>query len=275
MQGGVVMEDAIIISKLSFDYDGIKLFDNFNLRIKKGNWTTLIGPNGSGKSTLIKILLGFYPLNTYVNISKNAVCKDNYRSIRSKVGAVFEKPDSSFVAETVIDEIAFAVENKGLSKKEIEKRINYIVESLDLEDILECYPETLSGGQKQLVALAGALVIKPKVLLLDEAMTMIDERYKNKVVKLLKKLNEEDKVTILNVTHDPEDCLLGNEVVVLDQGKLILQDTTINVFKQDKILLDLGLDLLFMVKLSSKLKYYGLVKDIELLPARLVDEVWK
>ena len=99
--------------------------------------------------------------------------------------------------------------------------------------------------------MAGALVIKPKVLLLDEAMTMIDERYKNKVVKLLKKLNEEDKVTILNVTHDPEDCLLGNEVVVL------------------------GLDLPFMVKLSSKLKYYGLVKDIELLPARLVDEVWK
>lgn len=220
-------------------------------------------------------MLGFYPLNTYVNINKNAVCKDNYRSIRSKVGAVFEKPDSSFVAETVIDEIAFAVENLGLSKQEINKRINYIVKNLDIEDILECYPESLSGGQKQLVALAGALVIKPEVLLLDEAMTMIDDYYKNKIIKLLKKLNKEENLTILNITHDTEDCLLGNEVVVIDHGNLILQDTTLNVLKQDKILLKLGLDLPFMVKLSSKLKYYGLVNDIELLPTRLVDEVWK
>ena len=269
------MEDAIIISKLTFDFDGNNLFNNFNLNIKRGSWTTLIGPNGCGKTTLIKILLGFYPLNTYVNINKNAVCKDNYRSIRSKVGAVFEIPDDSFVAETVLDEIAFAVENLGLSKDEIQSRIDEIVKALDIKDILECYPKSLSGGQKQLVAMAAALVIKPKVLLLDEAMTMIDEKYKNKVIKLLKKLNKEDNLTILSVTHDIEDTLYGNEIVVMDKGNIVIQDTTKEVLKQDKLLTKLGLDIPFMVKLSIKLKYYGLLKDIELLPAKMVDEIWK
>lgn len=269
------MEDAIIISKLTFGFDGNNLFNNLNLNIKRGSWTTLIGPNGCGKTTLIKILLGFYPLNTYVNINKNAVCKDNYRSIRSKVGAVFERPDDSFVAETILDEIAFSVENMGLSKKEIRNRINEVVNALDIKDILECYPQSLSGGQKQLVAIASALVIKPKVLLLDEAMTMIDEKYKNKVIKLLKKLNKEENLTILSVTHDIEDTLYGNEIVVMDKGSIVIQNTTKEVLKEDKMLIRLGLDIPFMVKLSIKLKYYGLLKDIELLPTKMVDEIWK
>lgn len=269
------MEDSIIISKLNFGFDGNNFFNNFNLNIKKGNWTTVIGPNGCGKTTLIKILLGFYPLDTYVNINKNAVCKDNYRNIRSKVGAVFERPDDSFVAETVLDEIAFSVENMGLSKREIRNRINEIVNALDIKDILECYPQSLSGGQKQLVAIASALVIKPKVLLLDEAMTMIDEKYKDKVVKLLKKLNKEENLTILSVTHDIEDTLYGNEVVVMDKGNIVLQGATKDVLNKDKLLIKLGLDIPFMVKLSTKLKYYGLLKDIELLPTKMVDEIWK
>lgn len=269
------MEDAIIISKLTFGFDNNLLFDNLNLNIKRGNWTTLIGPNGCGKTTLIKILLGFYPLDNYVNINKNAVCKDNYRSIRSKVGAVFEKPDDSFVAETVLDEIAFSVENLGLSKKEIRKRIDEVSEALGITDILELYPQSLSGGQKQLVALASALVIKPQVLLLDEAMTMIDEQYKKRVINYLTKLNKENKLTILSVSHDLEESLYGNEIVVMDQGKVILQGSLNKVYEEEKTLTQLGLDIPFMVKLSQKLKYYGLLDEIELIPTELVDKVWK
>ena len=167
------------------------------------------------------------------------------------------------------------VENMQVESSEIRKRVNKIAEFVGIEELLEKEPHSLSGGQKQLVSLASALAINPDVLILDEAFTMLDVETKEKIYKKIKYLNETENLTILNVSHDTEDTLNGNKILVLDNGKVILYGPKEEVLLEEKKFNNLGLALPFMAELSIKLKYYDLIDDLIFDMDEMVNKLWK
>lgn len=273
--GGDGMDNIIKIKNMSFNYKGNNIFKNFDLDIEKGKFIHIVGPNGSGKSTLVKILLGLIKAEGYINVYRMNMCRDNLMDIRRSVGVVFENVDNTFVSETVADDLAFPLENLQYTPKTIENKINKITEYLKIEDLLEKNPHYLSGGEKQIVALASALITDPKILILDEALTMIDGVEKENILKVLKKLVSEKKITVINVTHDMEDTVYGDKIIVLNNGKVIFNDNKEVVYKEEKKLKNIGLELPFMVDLSNKLSYYGLVDDTILSMNEMVNHLWK
>ncbi len=264
-----------MIKDLNFKYHNKPIFNNFNLTIKKGTWVTVIGPNGGGKSTLIKIIVGLLPAEGYIAVDNILKNKDNIKEIRKKIGVIFENPENTFVAETVMDEIAFALENLEMNKEEIKQKIMEVSEYLNITDILEKNPFQLSGGQKQLVALASVLVLEPKILILDEAINRVDYLDRENILKVLQKLNKEKGITIINITHDIEEALYGDDVILIDNGKIILNGSKELVFKEEKIFNKIGLDLPFMAELSLNLMYYDLVDRMIFDMDEMVDTLWK
>ncbi len=264
----------INIKNLEFKYHNKLIFNNITLNFEKGKITSLIGPNGCGKSTLVKILVGLYRYNGSIIIDEIPLLKDNIKEIRKKLGVVFTNPDNQFVAETVMDDIAFTLENMNYPKITIRKKIEEITKYLGIYDILEYNPHDLNSNQKQLVNLASALVHEPKILILDEALTMLDPYDKERIMIILKELNEKG-LTIINISHDIEDTLISDKIYVMNDGKIILEGTKEEVYKEENILHSLGFDLPFMVELSNRLKFYDLIDNTVYDMEELVDILWK
>lgn len=272
---GDLMDSIISLKNINFYYKDKEIFKDFNLEIEKGSFTTIIGTNGSGKSTLVRIILGLLVCEGEIVINNNILNNENLKNIISKIGVVFENPDDQFVAETVMDDIAFSLENMNIEAKEIKSRINKISKLIGINDILEREPHSLSGGEKQLVALASALVTDPDILILDEAFTMIDTIDREKIYKILEKLNKISKITIINITHDMDEILYGKNLVVIDKGNIVLNGPKEYVFLEEKTFNKLGLKLPFMVELTTKLEYYGLIDHLVFDMEELVDLLWK
>ena len=264
----------ISIKNLEFKYRNKEIFNNLNMEFEEKKITSLIGPNGSGKSTLVKILVGLYRYNGNIVIDGSPLLKDNLKEIRKKIGVVFTNPDNQFVAETVMDDIAFTLENMNYKKEKIKKKIEEVTKYLGIYDILEINPHDLNSNQKQLVSLASALVHDPKVLILDEALTMLDPFDKEKILKILKELNNKG-LTIINISHDIEDTLISDKIYILDKGKVVLEGTKEEVYKQEKVLYNLGFNLPFMVELSNRLKFYDLIDHTIYDMEEMVDTLWK
>jgi len=264
----------ITIEHLTFSYKEHNIFNNFNLNIKKGSFTTLVGPIGSGKTTLIKIILGMIRTNASIKIDNLELCPRNIKKICSKIGILFENPDEVFVAETVMDEMAFILENMNMKRNIIKERIDTIAQQLNIENLLECNPHMISDGEKQIVSLASSLVIEPELLIIDEAFTMIDEQEKKHIFEILKELNKKG-MTILNITHDLDESLYSNDILVLQDGKIILHDTKENVLKEEQIMKKAGLELPFLADLSIRLIYYGVLDHMILDMDEMVNAIWK
>lgn len=268
------MENIVEIKKLDFKYGEKQIFDKLTLNIKKGSFTSIIGPNGSGKSTLMKLIVGLLKAEGTIKVDGITMGQDTFKDIRKKIGIVFENPDNQFVSETVMDEIAFSLENMNCEKKMIRERVKEVAALLGIEDILEKEPHSLSGGQKELVSLASALSIHPQILILDEALDMIDNNRREDILNILTELNK-DGVTVINITHNSEELLYGNEIIVMNDGEIKEQGETKELLRKEKLFKNNGLELPFVVDLSYKLKYYGLVDDIVLDMDELVDKIWK
>lgn len=275
MVGDNMNNNMINIKNLNFNYNNNIIFKNFNLTIEKGEFVHIVGPCGSGKSTLIKIILGLIKTDCYINIYHMNLCSDNLKDIRDNIGVVFENPDNTFVCDTVKDEILFNLNNRQYAESTIKSKLNKVLTYIPIEQLLNRSLNTLSGGEKQLVALASALIKEPKILILDEALSMIDGVTKKQILNILKRLNQEKKITIINVTHDMEETVYGSRIIVLEHGKIILDDEKLNVYKEERVLKRLGLDLPFMVDLSKKLNYYGLLDDVVLNMNEMVNRLWK
>lgn len=269
------MEDLININDLNFKYNETNIFEKFTLDIKKGEWVSIIGPNCSGKSTLVKLLTGILENNNAITIAGISLTKDKIMEVRRIIGVVFQNPDNYFVGETVRDELAFTLENLCVNLPEMHTRIMSVSRLLKIDNLLDVDPRSLSGGEKQRVALASILVIRPKIIILDEALAMIDSIEKKEILNILKGLNSEKKVTIINITHDLEETLYGNKIVVIDKGIKLIEGSTLDVLKKDRILTKLGFKLPFMVDLSLKLQLYNLIDDIQLDMDDLVVSLWK
>ena len=264
----------ISIKKLGFKYRQKEIFNDLDMVIEKGKITSIIGPNGCGKSTLVKILVGLYRYTGSIVIDNIPLLKDNRKAIRQKIGVVFTNPDNQFVAETVIDDIAFTLENMNYKKIHISKKIEEVTKYLGIYDILEANPHDLNSNQKQLVSLASALVHDPDILILDEALTLLDPLEKDRVLDIFKKLKKK-KIKNNYINYKIVNTLISDMIYVMDEGKIILSGSKEEVYKEEKVLKSLGFKLPFMVELSNRLMFYDLIDHVIYDMKEMVDILWK
>lgn len=246
---------SLKIDNLSFSYDKNVVLDNISFEVGKGEYITLMGHNGSGKSTLAKLIMGLLEnKNGSIYIDDIEMKESNINELRSKLGIVFQNPDNQFIGATVQDDIAFGLENHLVKPEDMDKIINEFAEKVNMKNFLSKEPSSLSGGQKQRVAIAGVLAMKPEILILDEATSMLDPRGKKEIIDLvhLLRINQKD-LTIFSITHDPEEAYLSDKVLVLDQGKIKYYDTPKNVFSHYDELVNMGLDIPFEMKIKNLL----------------------
>jgi len=271
-----MIDNIVVFNKIAFSYGRKEVFNNLTLKIKKGTWVSIVGANGSGKSTIIKLLTGLImPSSGYIKVDKIRIQKDNLIDIRKKIGVVLENPINQFVSETVGEDISFAVCNLKMKRKDIVEKVYDIAKILDIEDFLEKSPDELSGGERQKIALAGVLIYEPEIIILDESLSMLDQNDRKEVLLLLKRLQTEKGLTIICVTHDMEETLFADEIIVINNGKVAVHDDKYEVYKKDNLLNEVGLKLPFMVDMSYKFMYYKMLNEVVLTPKELVDKLWK
>lgn len=269
------MNNIVEIKDLNFAYGDVKVFKDLNLKVEAGTFTTIIGPNSSGKSTLLKLITGVCFGDAIVRTCSLSVTKENFADIMKDVSVVFSNPDDFFVAETVMDELAFSLENMRYDKASIRSRVERIAYLFGITDILDLNPRCLDVNAKALVSFASSLVISPKLIVIDGGFNYLDAFSKSLVMKILKDLNKNDGLTIINVTNNPEDILYGDKVILLDKGKVIFNTDLSTALDREDDFISARLDLPFMVNLSNKLKFYNLVSEVRTSPEELVDDLWK
>lgn len=268
------MGNIIEVNNLTFRYNDRFIFDKFKLNIKEGSFTSITGSNGSGKSTLIKILIGLLKTECDIKICGYDLNEENIFNIRKNIGVIFDNPDNLFLCETVEDDLVFSLENLCYSKDEMEKELKEISKKLKISNLLKKSPNELSGGEKTKVALASALIHRPKILLIDESISMIDEIEKNEILEILSKLNKEG-MTIINIAHDLRETYYSDRLIVINDGKIMLDGLPLKVMEYDKILNRLGINLPFEIELSIKLKLYGIIDEIIPNIEMLVNTIWQ
>ena len=253
------------------------VLNDISLTIEKGEWITLIGANGSGKSTLVKTLNGLnVPQKGEVTIDGLTLNEENIWTIRQKVGMVFQNPDNQFVGSTVQDDVAFGLENIGLPREEMIERIDQALIRVGMEDFKQIEPARLSGGQKQRVAIAGILALRPEIIVLDEATSMLDPKGRAEVLATVKSIKEESNVTVISITHDINEAAQADRIFVMEQGQIKHVNTPEEIFKLGDELIDLGLNVPFAEQLKEELARRGLnVPNEYMTEERLVEWLWK
>lgn len=273
----------ISIKELSHEYRkengrNIKTLEGISLDIPQGSFVSIIGHNGSGKSTLAKHLNGLIlPQKGSVAVDGIPVADDDrIWEIRRKVGMVFQNPDNQFVGGTIEEDIAFGLENMGVPTKEMPGIILEAAGKVGMENELNRPPHRLSGGQKQRSAIGSVIAMKPDYLVLDEPTSMLDPRGRQEVVGVLRDLNRKDGITVILITHFMDEVVFGDRVLVMDQGKILLDGTPDQVFREKELLLKTGLELPHASMLQSLLKEKGIVLNREVLTKEdLVEALWE
>lgn len=239
--------------------DGLKALDDIHLNIDKGEFIAVIGVNGSGKSTLAKHLNGLLLPTEGACFVDGIKVEDSEEiwKVRQKVSMVFQNPDNQIIATIVEDDIAFGPENMGLPREEIRKRVEFALQSLHIEHLRKFAPHLLSGGQKQLTAIAGAIAMRTNCLILDEPTAMLDPQGRIAVMNALKELHEKYNMTIIMITHFMEEAMQAQRIVVMDNGKIVQDGTPEQIFADRQKLRSLGLEVPLSVDMAAELKKRG------------------
>lgn len=237
-----------------------EVLKEINLTIEKGSFTAILGHNGSGKSTLAKhfnaILL---PTGGKVYVKgMDTADKNSVFDIRCSAGMVFQNPDNQMVAAIVEDEVAFAPENLGVEPKEIRRRVDECLETVNMTKYAQSAPSNLSGGQKQRVAIAAVLAMNPEILILDEPTAMLDPKGRSEVIKTIKMLNREKGITVVLITHYMDEAALADRTIVIDDGEIVLDGTPKEVFCNVEKIKSLGLDVPQVTELAYELGKLGI-----------------
>ena len=226
----------------------IPTLKNVTLGIKRGEYVAILGHNGSGKSTFAKLLnmiltptVGKIYIDG-VDITAEDFREDDVFAVRRKIGMVFQNPDNQLVATVVEEDVAFGPENLGLPREEIRRRVNSSLELVGMLDYVRHAPHKLSGGQKQRVAIAGIIAMKPEVIIFDESTAMLDPLGRREVVEIMERLNREEGITVINITHYMEEAARADRVIVINDGELALDGTPKEVFAKVKQLHSMGLE---------------------------------
>ena len=274
---------VIEIQSLSYDYRnaegepiarGVR---NVTLNIAKGEFCVLLGHNGSGKSTLAKLLNGFLlPDEGSVEVNGIDTTDENrIYDIRSKIGMVFQNPDNQMVASIIEDDLAFGPENLGVPREEIETRITWALETVNMSEHRHRSPNKLSGGQKQRIAIASVLSMLPEVLVLDESTAMLDPKGRAEVMETALRLNKEKGMTVILITHYMDEAIKADKVIVLNEGEVVLTGSPSEVFSQKEIIKKASLELPVATSISLSLREMGYNVDFSLTDKQLAESICK
>lgn len=245
----------------------VAALENINLTIAEGEFLAILGRNGSGKSTLAKLFNALIlPDNGIVIVNGfNTIRPELLWDIRSSAGMVFQNPDNQIVGTIVEEDVAFGPENLGIPPQEIRKRVDEALEIIGLSEYKKHAPHLLSGGQKQRVAIAGIVAMKPRCIVLDEATAMLDPIGRKEVMCILRKLNAEEGITIIHITHHMDEAAKADRVLVIDNGKCVMLGTPKEVFRDVRKMKDLGLDVPQVTELLYELNKSGYEFPLDVL----------
>ena len=267
---GVTMKPIIEINQIEFSYqeEATPALKDISFSIKKGEWVAIVGHNGSGKSTLAKAINGLHlPQKGTVTVGGMTLSEESVWDVRRMVGMVFQNPDNQFVGATVEDDVAFGLENQGIERSEMQRRVQDALEKVKMQEFATREPARLSGGQKQRVAIAGVVAVRPDIIILDEATSMLDPEGRDDVIATIRKIKEESDLTVISITHDIDEAASANRILVMRDGELYQEGSPDEIFSAGPELVSLGLDLPFPEKLKSALKDRGIN-----VPANYLDE---
>lgn len=271
------MNDIIQFENVVFSYDERQrnALEGVSFSVKEGEFLAILGHNGSGKSTLARLVNGLLSPNkgSVKVMNMYTSCKENIFEIRKNVGIVFQNPDNQMVASIVEDDIAFGPENIGVEREEIGRRIDFALKAVGMEKYRHSTPTRLSGGQKQRIAIAGALAIKPKILILDESTAMLDPRGRKEVMQVVRRLNKEEGMTIILITHFMEEALMADRAIVMSEGHVVMQDVPENIFERSDELEKYGLSLPGIGYICKKLQESGIAVKNVLSPDLLAEDI--
>ena len=273
------MKSIIDVKNLSFRYkESQEYYDvkDITFHVKRGEWLSIVGHNGSGKSTTVRLIDGLLEAESgEIVIDGQRLTEENIWNIRRQIGMVFQNPDNQFVGATVEDDVAFGLENQGLSRQEMKKRVE---EALDLVGMLEFKkrePARLSGGQKQRVAIAGVVALRPAILILDEATSMLDPEGRRELIETVKAIRKDYDMTVISITHDLEEVAMSDRVLVMKKGEIESTSSPRELFSRSD-LDQIGLDDPFANQLKQSLSQNGYdLPENYLTESELEDKLWE
>ncbi|WP_059174148.1 energy-coupling factor ABC transporter ATP-binding protein [Bacillus sp. FJAT-27445] len=273
------MKKAIIsLENVSFQYNNGDRYalQDVSFNVYEGEWLAIVGHNGSGKSTLARLLNGLqYPQKGEIVVGGIPLSEQTVWDIRKKLGMVFQNPDNQFVGTTVKDDVAFGLENNGIPQEEMAVSVSEALAKVKMEQFLNQEPHHLSGGQKQRVAIAGVLALRPSIIILDEATSMLDPRGREEVLETVRLLKDEKSLTVISITHDLDEASRADRIIVMNQGKVYREGNPEEIFALDEELVSLGLDIPFAVKMGKALVEKGMkLPKNYLSEEELVTELW-
>lgn len=271
--------NIIEVKNLKYKYnqeDEQYTLNDVSFHVKQGEWLSIIGHNGSGKSTTVRLIDGLLEAESGdIIIDGDALTVDNVWDKRRLIGMVFQNPDNQFVGATVEDDVAFGLENQGISLEEMRSRVDEALELVGMADFKTREPARLSGGQKQRVAIAGVVALRPKIIILDEATSMLDPEGRLDLIKIVREIKDRHGMTVISITHDLDEVALSDRVIVMKQGQVESISTPNELFMRED-LADLDLDRPFTTELASSLRQTGLDLPLRYFTEEELEEtVWE
>lgn len=273
------MKSIIDVKNLSFRYkESQEYYDvkDITFHVKRGEWLSIVGHNGSGKSTTVRLIDGLLEAESgEIVIDGQLLTEENVWNIRRQIGMVFQNPDNQFVGATVEDDVAFGLENQGLSRQEMKKRVEEALDLVGMLDFKKREPARLSGGQKQRVAIAGVVALRPAILILDEATSMLDPEGRRELIETVKGIRKDYDMTVISITHDLEEVAMSDRVLVMKKGEIESTSSPRELFSRND-LDQIGLDDPFANQLKHSLSQNGYdLPENYLTESELEDKLWE
>ena len=273
------MKSIIDVKNLSFRYkESQEYYDvkDITFHVKRGEWLSIVGHNGSGKSTTVRLIDGLLEAESgEIVIDGQRLTEENVWNIRRQIGMVFQNPDNQFVGATVEDDVAFGLENQGLSRQEMKKRVEEALDLVGMLDFKKREPARLSGGQKQRVAIAGVVALRPAILILDEATSMLDPEGRRELIETVKGIRKDYGMTVIFITHDLEEVAMCDRVLVMKKGSIESTSSPRELFSRND-LDQIGLDDPFANQLKHSLSQNGYdLPENYLTESELEDKLWE
>ncbi|SNM92253.1 energy-coupling factor ABC transporter ATP-binding protein [Streptococcus pneumoniae] len=273
------MKSIIDVKNLSFRYkENQNYYDvkDITFHVKRGEWLSIVGHNGSSKSTTVRLIDGLLEAESgEIVIDGQRLTEENVWNIRRQIGMVFQNPDNQFVGATVEDDVAFGLENQGLSRQEMKKRVEEALALVGMLDFKKREPARLSGGQKQRVAIAGVVALRPAILILDEATSMLDPEGRRELIGTVKGIRKDYDMTVISITHDLEEVAMSDRVLVMKKGEIESTSSPRELFSRND-LDQIGLDDPFANQLKKSLSQNGYdLPENYLTESELEDKLWE
>lgn len=273
------MENIIEVKNLKYKYDQEDekyTLNDVSFHVKQGEWLSIIGHNGSGKSTTVRLIDGLLEAESGdIYISGDKLTADNVWEKRRLIGMVFQNPDNQFVGATVEDDVAFGLENQGVPLEEMRVRVQEALELVGMASFKKREPARLSGGQKQRVAIAGIVALRPNIVILDEATSMLDPEGRLELIRIVKKIKDEHNMTVISITHDLDEVALSDRVIVMKNGQIESTSTPAELFMRDD-LIELDLEQPFTANLAESLRQAGIAIPLRYFTEEELEEtLWE